>query len=259
MGSVAVHHYDGFGEPWITLGQSLMSHDNIIANVSSLAPDIAAAHRHNVPYILGETNSDASNLNFTQVIGVFGSALWQVDRIFASMAAGVKRSNFIQGTTFGYTAWVPVSRDGREPYVRPPLYAQIMAADALGLDEDVRVYPLRDSKDKLSAYAIYGGTRLNKYVLNNLEEWNSTSSYPRPSRKVELRLPKAVKGARVERLTAPGASADADVQWAGLSWNYTDGRLAESGQYVVENLEPIGCSVLVDLPATEAALVTLSY
>lgn len=84
-----MHHYDGNGQKWIRLGSSLMNHTAIAANVSSLKPTIEAAHTWDpyLPYILGETNSDSSNLNFTQVIGVFGSSLWLIDRIFLSMAA----------------------------------------------------------------------------------------------------------------------------------------------------------------------------
>jgi hypothetical protein len=87
--TISMHHYDGNGEDWIRLGTSLMNHTAIAANVSSLDDAIEVAHSSDLrlPYILGETNSDSSNLNFTQVIGVFGSSLWLMDRIFLAMAA----------------------------------------------------------------------------------------------------------------------------------------------------------------------------
>lgn len=236
-----------------------MNHSNIASNISSLAKDISATHEHNVPFVLGETNSDSSNLNFTQAIGVFGSALWQVDRLFTSMAAGIKRSNFIQGTTFGYTSYVPVASGGRDPYVRPPLYAHILAADALGHAADVQVYPLPNSMDELAAHAIYASGKLVKYVLINLDEWNSTTPYPRPSQNIGLAVPSTVKCAKVERLTGSGASADDGIQWAGLSWNYTDGRLAINGEYNANTVAARKGTVMLELPSTEAALVTLEY
>jgi len=97
--------------------------------------------------------------------------------------------NLIQGTTFGYTAWVPVARDGRDPYVRPPLYGQIFAADAIGHHPEVQVYPLPSSVENFSTHAIYEAKKLAKYVLVNLDEWNSTTPYPRPKQYVQLDVP----------------------------------------------------------------------
>ncbi|RDW59108.1 hypothetical protein BP5796_12032 [Coleophoma crateriformis] len=258
--SISGHHYDdNSAGPWFSLGKSFMNHTTIASNVSFLKPDVEAARLHNpqVPYVLGETNSDANNLNITQYIGVFGSALWQVDRIFTSMAANMKRSNFIQGTTFGYTGFVPVRRDGRDPYVRPPLYAHILTADALGHLPDVQVYPLPNSVEDFSTHAIYSAGQLAKYVTINLDEWNSTTTYPRPMQRVHLAVPKSIKEVQVERLTASGASADEGVQWAGLSWNYTDGRLAQKGVHRVEKVSAKMGIVSLDVASTEAALITL--
>lgn len=236
-----------------------MSHTNIAGNVSSLKPAIQASHQHqpHLPYVLGETNSDSANINYTQVEGVFGSTLWEIDRIFTSMAANIKRSNFIVGTTFSYTGWVPVPYGGREPYVRPPLYAPIFTADALGHASETKVYPLPDSKDKFASHAIYESGKLAKYVLINLEEWNSTTAYVRPSQEVRLAVPPQIREVEVERLTGNGASADEDIQWAGMSWNYTDGRLVEKGEHMIEKLRARRGVVTLKVPSTEAVLVTL--
>ncbi|KAJ4351415.1 GTP-binding protein gtr2 [Didymosphaeria variabile] len=257
--SVSVHHYDGVGEPWIRLGSSLMNHTNIASNVSSLVPNIKASRNWtpSLPFILGETNSDASNLNFTQVIGVFGSALWLIDRTFLSMAANMRRQNLIQGTTFGYTAWVPVSRDGREPYVRPPLYGQIFTADAVGTHSEVQVYPMPASKPKFVSHAIYEAGKLARYALINFDEWNSTTPYERPSQSVELAVPRYIHKVQIERLTASGASADEGIEWAGQSWNYTDGRLVRHGKHIVEHVKARKGAVMLSVSSTEAVLVTL--
>ncbi|KAF1828565.1 glycoside hydrolase family 79 protein [Decorospora gaudefroyi] len=258
--SLAMHHYDGGGQEWVRLGTSLMNHTSTAANVSSLDNAIEAAHNFDpyLPYILGETNSDSSNLNFTQVIGVFGSSLWLVDRIFLSMAANIQRMNLIQGTTFGYTAWVPVPVDDRDPYVRPPLYGQIFAADAIGQDSDIQVYPLPSSTWNFSTHAIYKSGKLAKYVLLNLDEWNSTTPYPRPKQRVQLDVPETVCEVSVERLTASGASADEGIKWAGMSWNYTDGRLVADGEHKAEKLKVKKGVVHLEIASTEAALVTLN-
>jgi hypothetical protein len=238
-----------------------MNHTNIASNVSSELANIAFAKAWSptLPFVLGETNSDASNLNFTQVIGVFGSALWLIDRTFLSMAANMRRQNLIQGTTFGYTAWVPVPTDGRDPYVRPPLYGQIFTADAIGTHPEVQVYPMPASTAKFVAHAIYESRKLARYALINFEEWNSTMAYARPVQRVQLAVPESVAGVQIERLTAAGASADEGIAWAGQSWNYTDGRLARHGERSVESVETRNGVVTLSMQATEAVLVTLVY
>ncbi|KAK5163458.1 GTP-binding protein gtr2 [Saxophila tyrrhenica] len=257
--SMSMHHYDSNGEPWVRLQNSFMNHTNIAANVSLYDDDIAASHNYkpSLPFILGETNSDSSNLNMSQFIGVFGSALWTIDRTFLSMAANMQRQNFIQGTTFGYTQWVPVPLEGRQPYTRPPLYGYIFAADALGRHPKAQVYPIPTSVWNLSAYGIYQAGKLAKYAVINLDEYNSTASYARPEQRVRLTVPKHVRHVGIERLTAAGADADEGVQWAGLSWNYTDGRLAQSGKHKVERVQARRGVVNLQIPSTQAVLVAL--
>ena len=43
-----------------------------------------------------------------------------------------------------------------------------------------------------------------------------------------------VSKVEVEALKEPGASSDGGISCGGLSWNYTDGRLAASGQRALE-------------------------
>lgn len=129
----------------------------------------------------------------------------------------MQRTNLIQGTTFGYTGWVPVARDGRNPCVRPLLYRQIFAADAIGHPPEIQVYPLPASTEKFATHAIYQTRTLAKYVLINFDEWNSTSSYPRSRQPISLAVPEGLSDICVERLTASGASADEGVQWVGVS------------------------------------------
>lgn len=166
------------------------------------------------------------------------------------------RYNLIQGTTFGYSGWVPVPQDGRDPHVRAPLYGQIFAADVLGHHPEVQVYHIPDLPWNMSAYGVYESGSLAKYAIINFDEWNSTTPYTRPVKEVELELPDCVETVRVERLTADGASSDEDIQWAGLSWNYTDGRLVQSGGKTWEVYESIGGTVKLDIQSTEAILVT---
>ncbi|KAI0019706.1 glycoside hydrolase family 79 protein [Xylariomycetidae sp. FL0641] len=258
--SISFHQYAGANDPWIRLQNSYMNHTANAGNVTQFAGNVeeAAAHDPSWPLVLGETNSNAYNLNMSQVEGVFGSSLWLIDHILMGMATNITRINLIQGTTFGYSGWVPVATEGRDPYVRAPLYGQIFAADVLGHDDSVQVYPVEDLPWNVSAYGVYSAGALAKYVVVSYDEWNATTPYTRPVQEVSLAVPGWVREVAVERLTGNGASADEGIMWAGQSWNYTDGRLAQQGVRSWETQEVKGGWANLTIPSTEAVLVTFA-
>lgn len=94
-------------------------------------------------------------------------------------------------------------------------------------------------------------------MLINFDEWNSTTRYERPVRQFNLKVPLWADKVEVQRLTGSGASADEDIQWAGQSWNYTDGRLVEKGSKHWELYVAKKGVVEPDLKSSEAVLVTL--
>ncbi|KIV79657.1 hypothetical protein PV11_07206 [Exophiala sideris] len=260
--SVSFHQYAASNQAWVRLQDSYMNHTANKDNLTQYVPEIEYASQYDpfIPLVLGETNSNSYNLNMSQIEGVFGSALWLIDHLMMGMALNITRYNLIQGTTFGYSAWVPVPSGGRQPYVRAPLYGQIFTADALGHHPQVQVKALdADLPWNMSAYAFYEGCELAKYAIINLDEWNSTSSYERPSQQIQLTVPNGETRVRVERLTGDGASADQGIEWAGLSWNYTDGRLLQSGEYHSEWLD-VGQDgkATLTIPSTQAVLITLN-
>lgn len=141
-----------------------MKHTANAANISQYedAINFSRSWEPSLPLVLGEMNSNSYNLNMSQVEGVFGSELWVIDHLLLGMAANMTRYNLIQGTTFGCTGWVPVALEGRDPYVRSPLYGQILTADVLGHHPEVQVYPIPDLPWNVSAYGIYESKALSK-------------------------------------------------------------------------------------------------
>ncbi|KAF4980457.1 hypothetical protein FDECE_17876 [Fusarium decemcellulare] len=257
--SISYHQYAAGNQPWVRLQNSYMNHTANVGNITQYRSAIELCREYDpeLPFVLGETNSNSANLNMSQIEGVFGSSLWLIDHLLLGMAANITRYNLIQGTTFGYTGWVPVPQDGRDPYVRAPLYGQIFAADVLGHHPEVQVYPVPQLPWNVSGYGIYESGELAKYVVINFDEWNSTTSYKRPVQKFNLDVPSWVDSARVERLTGSGASADEGIKWAGQSWNYTDGRLTQRGTKKYERYAAKNGAVRLELKSTEAVLVTL--
>ena len=100
---------------------------------------------------------------------------------------------------------------------------------------------------------------LAKYVVVNLEEWNTTTSYNRPKDTISLTVPKYAKSVEVKYLSAPGAESTT-VTWVGQSWNYSSSAVGEvevTGSVVSTTLEPKNGKIQVMLNASEAVMVTL--
>jgi hypothetical protein len=255
-----------------------MNHTAVTGNLSQYIEDMTLIHSYNpnITFLLGETNSDYVNLNMSQIEGVFGSSLWLIDYLLYGMSVvstnahtstfqkannppqqNITRFNLIQGTTFGYAGWTPVEHNGLAPQVRAPLYGQLVAAEAIGRHPIVQVKALDLERDDLSAYAIYESGVLARYLVVNLDGWNSTTKYARPSQKFALDVSHRVKSAEVKRLVGPGASADTGITWGGFSWNYTDGRLGRTGKDDTEVLKVLKGAVRLEVDSSEAVIVEL--
>lgn len=237
-----------------------MNHTANRANISQFqnAIEFSNSYEPSLPFILGETNSNSWNLDMYHIEGVFGSALWLIDHLLLGMVFNVTRYNLIQGTTFSYTAWVPVAVDGRKPHVRPPLYGQIFVNEVLGHHPQVQVSEINNLPWNMSAYGIYEAGELAKYVIINYDEWNSTTPFERPLQDINLRIPRWSDHVEVKRLTGIGASAEEGIQWAGQSWNYSNGRLLEEGAKQWEVVSVVEGWANLTIPSTEAMLVTFS-
>ena len=109
----------------------------------------------------------------------------------------------------------------------------------------------------VSAYATFEEGALAKYVVINFDEWNTTTSYPRPTHQVSLNIPADVTTTKVEYLTAPGAEVDQNITWGGLSYGFDS---MGTGVQVTNNtkmLTPANGVLNVSIQSTEAIVVTL--
>ncbi|KAK2755741.1 hypothetical protein FQN54_005891 [Arachnomyces sp. PD_36] len=259
--SISQHQYNLGDPPTINRQDDFMNHHAIVGNLSQYQHEINFIRSYDPPmkYVMGETNSDYVNLNMAQYEGVLGSALWLADYMLYGMTRNISNMNIIQGTTFGYAGWVPVPYAGRDPHVRAPLYGHILVADTVGHHPSVQVSEVDLGLRNFSAYAIYESEKLAKYVLVNFDEWNATTPYPRPQQEVNLAAPggNRTQTATVKRLFGAGASADSGISWGGQSWNYTDGRLAVTGDEHHEKLSFKDGQARLMIASTEAVLVTL--
>ncbi|KAJ3713223.1 hypothetical protein DFJ43DRAFT_1165408 [Lentinula guzmanii] len=281
--------------PWVNLGNTFMNPTAIVANLSQVKDDIAflgsSPSTEKIVFNLGETNIDFTNLNMDQFVdlilpseGVLGSALWTIDYILygASLAA-----------------WQPVATDNSQPKVRSPWYGLKFAAEAIGSHQGpIQIAPLdiivsnnisaplgkttsdpisTNTQDvpaqivtskKISAYAVYESSLLARIVLINFNEWNGTTPYPRPSAVFQIDLPlktgqsSSSHPVNTRTLTAPnGASADNNLTFGGIMWNYTTQGLPQRVESVPGTVQvqrsPRDGSITVKVGASEAMLINL--
>lgn len=127
---------------------SLMWHHEVLSNYSVA---------HNVPYVLGETNSisvcspyshsvqfiSLPCLLFSQLLirtqcqgqlglsDVFAASLWSVDYILYVATLQISRIYFHNGTPYRYSAWQPIAIDSTPAQVKPLFYGKWFIAAAL--------------------------------------------------------------------------------------------------------------------------------
>jgi len=116
------------------------------------------------------------------------------------------------------------------------------------------------SDEKISAYALYDSARLARLAIVNFNEWNGTNSFARPNTTFTVKG-LSLNRATGRRLTAPdGASADTDLTFGGLRWNFSTNGLSErapgiEGEEKLDLNENSELDVVVG--ASEAMLVEL--
>jgi len=104
---------------------------------------------------------------------------------------------------------------------------------------------------------MYRESILSKYVIINLDEWNTTTPYDRPSRSFDLEVPSDIVGARVELLTGPGADSMSNITWAGRSWDVPNGGLGTVEKNDTTVVKSRDGKLLVTVQSSEAVVVTL--
>ncbi|KAJ3739882.1 hypothetical protein DFH05DRAFT_1511419 [Lentinula detonsa] len=289
--SVSFHSYPAGSAPWVNLGNTFMNHTAIVANLSQVKDDIAflgsSPSTENIVFNLGETNIDFTNLNMDQ----FGSALWTIDYILygASLAAwqpvatdnsqpkvrspwyGLKFAAEAIGSHQGTTQIAPlnivVSNNISAPLGNTTSDPNQGANTTVSMNtQDVPAQIL--NSEKISAYAVYKSSLLARIVLINFNEWNSTMPYPHPSAVFRIDLPlktgqlSSSHSVNTRTLTAPnGASADNDLMFGGIMWNYTTQGLPQRvesvpGTVQVQRSARDG-SITVKVGASEAMLINL--
>lgn len=171
-----------------------------------------------------------------------------------------------QGTSYRYSAWLPVVVNGTGPLVKPPYYGHMFVAKFLGSSNTTQINNIDLRSDYYSAYAAYESETLSRVAILNLQTWDppnstdvSTNTTDRPKTTFHLGPLHNYKFATVELMTAPGAKYDTNITVAGVSYDYNlaEGRGVKVGKGIVATLKPgSDGSFSVDVEASQAVVVT---
>jgi hypothetical protein len=218
--SMSQHDYHGSncgdGDPVPELRANLLNHTNVVERVYPhwvMSPIVSG---YGVDYVLGETNS-ISCQGRENVSDVFGAALWYLDyTLYVAANTSVARMYFHQGTMYRYSLWAPFENaTTTSALIRPSYYGALLLADAIGSNSgEKQVAPVKEEGETFVAYSLYDQGVLDSVIVVNMDPYNVTANYSRPSIDVDVDAPNSGKG-EVFRLTAPGSDVKDGVVYAG--------------------------------------------
>lgn len=262
---VASHYYQTNGGEYADLGVGLMNHTAIADRLNLLRGYITYLEQNHpsIPYVISEVGNSLNPTQTYDYQAVLGSALWQVDFQLYAMSIGIGRINWQQIMHAGYDMWLPIDSCGVPRQTFSNFYAMPFVGDFIGkTGGQTRAVQLASGVSNVVAYAAYVDGKPVRLAIVNLNIWDPSDG-PRPSTKLQLRLPSGIKEAQVDVLTSPdGAHASAaSMTYAGSQWT------SASDGTEVKGVNPKGSYILkmkwhgdttVDVPYSEAVLLHLN-
>ena len=215
---------------------------------SGVAPFVAIAHAHGLPFRIDEMNSVSCG-GARGVSDTFASALWALDALFEMAHAGVDGVNIQTSPGGSYELFTPHLVNGVwQATVRPEYYGLMMFAQAA--TPGSRLLPLSATGSPLvKSWATRAQNGTTRVVLINKDVAHAHI--------VHLTLAGVRGSAALQRLLAPSARATSGVTFGGQSFGAVtfNGELAGQPKHAL--VRPRAGVYTVRLPAASAALLTL--
>lgn len=287
LGSVASGRIKAFAQHYYqtnipqelpTLREDLLNHSAVVAKFNrqpQTSLDYFQSAGIDTPLVFSESGSALSGLGDFNRVGdyergidaVLGSALWEVDWVLLAMSRGAARVNMNQCYRCNFASWW-ATEDTTNNAVFSQYYGLAMLADWLGLagDDattggDLRVASLYDQATypNVSPYAGYVDGKLDRVVVLDLNEWNSTETTARVERTFVVDVGADVTSAELRRLTGDGTDAwnqDGGITYAGTQYTAD----VPEGQAVGDETESVDVQdgkATFKMQASEAVLLTL--
>jgi hypothetical protein len=240
------HYYaDGPAGSWhVSLPRLLRSDQQAASLLEKLAED---SRTYRLPFRLVEANS-ISNEGEPGVSDTLGAALWGLELMFQTAAAGGAGINFHAGVNnhrpADDKAYSPIARTSGGRYRATPLYYGMLAFAAVAKGVLVRAH-LEPSRPYLSAFAVRADDGSLRICIINKNVQRGERVKVNPDR----RFAKAI----VMRLAGPGIDASTNVTLGGAA-------VDEQGRWdpvLDEGRDLNGSEFVVEVAAGSAAVITL--
>lgn len=213
-----------------------------------LAPFVAVAHAHRLPFRVTEFNS-ASCQGVKGVSDTFASALWALDALFNMARVGVDGVNFhmLPGSHYELFTVSHTSSGAWQAVVHPEYYGLLMFAQAF--PPGARLLDVSAAGGPVKIWATQSGNGAIRVTLINKD--------PSAGHDVQLRLSGASGNGSLETLTAPSVTATSGVTIGGQSFGdqTTSGTLP--GPLLTTPVAPVSGTYTVPLAPGSAALLTV--
>ncbi|KAH8914050.1 glycoside hydrolase family 79 protein [Atractiella rhizophila] len=156
--------------------EKLMNHQNTVAYLDTLKPDIAAIENAGLTYVQSETNS-ISCQGTSGASDSFGAALWTLDYALQLATRGAQWVDFHVGTNYRYAPFQPVQVNQTGPFTKPN-YSALLALQAFlgSADAAVQVSEVASQDPYLAAYVAYEAAVPKRVALINTHIYNATAS-----------------------------------------------------------------------------------
>ncbi len=188
---------------------------NLLADSSSsglaqgLAPFVAVAHRHSLPFRVTEINS-ASCEGAKGVSDTFASALWALDTMFDMASVGVNGVNFHMLPGSNYELFTPsqTANGTWQAFVHPEYYGLLMFSQAF--PPGAHLLDVGAPSGPVKVWATQDSTGVVRVTLINKD--------PSAEHDVVLTVPGGSTSGSLETLSAPSISSTDGVTLGGQSF-----------------------------------------
>jgi hypothetical protein len=250
--SLCVHLYPQStcdSQRWNRMRLDLLSnHTALWLNVSQFIPQIDAADRAGIPFVMGETNSVSCG-GRSGISDTFGAALWAVDYVLLGASLGLQKIFFHIGAHSEYSAFIPApyfyKKESLTSGVRSTWYSHYFIARTVAAKSNMTltVAALPDANSStLAGYGIYAANALKKLVFLDMGVWNGTEGLSNPSTISVVERNSFSSGVRprnflvvsttwvpgqqvtVTRMTGPGTNAKSMITVSGVTFDMESGR-----------------------------------
>ncbi|KAK8040786.1 Beta-glucuronidase [Apiospora phragmitis] len=185
---------------------------------------IDQAHATGYPYALREMGV-VGPIGMEGITNTFGAALWSLNFLLYAATLNITSVQFHMTDNSNASAWQPVERYGRQPFVRPLYYSYAAFDQVIGPTCNAQVYHVEPKnypggyEGYVKVYSVYQAGQLASVVAINSKPAN-VSVTDKPSLDIKVSLPKSLSGKQMHlaRLTSEGADATDKTVWNGISY-----------------------------------------